>query len=340
MSHVVQDRTPVIVGVAQRTWNARVDVLAPEPVDMMVETLRAAAADAGSDRLLARATGLWTIDIAGWPYDSAPDLLAERLGISPVHRLTSQMGGSQPQALFGQAAASIARGEHDVVLVSGAEAFRTRRLSGQALPSLASHNAGRTELMDTFGLDRDPSHPAESGAGALLPLDYYPLFDTAQRGAAGRSLDEHRAQLGRLWAGLAQIAVDNPHATLRSAPTAAEITAVTAANRMVAFPYTKLLTSNIFVDMSASVILCSAGVARELGIPYDCWVFPVAAASAEDPWFATERDRLDRSPALRTAASAALERCRRRHRRCLRISISTPASPPPSGWPRRHSACR
>ena len=165
MSGAVQDRTPVIVGVAQRTWKATAEALAPEPAEMMVETLRAAAADAGSDRLLSRATGLWTIDIASWPYRSVPDLVAEGLGISPAHRLTSMIGGSQPQALMGRAAEAIARGEHDVVLLTGAEAFRTRRLSGQPLPSLASRDTDLTVLKDAFGLARDPSHPAEVAAG-------------------------------------------------------------------------------------------------------------------------------------------------------------------------------
>jgi acetyl-CoA C-acetyltransferase len=306
MSGAVNDRTPVIVGVAQRTWNATAEALAPEPAQMMVDTLRAAAADAGSDRLLARATGLWTVDIASWVYPSIPDLVADGLGIEPRHRLTSPIGGSQPQALLGRAADAIARGEHDVVLVTGAEAFRTRRLSGQPLPSLASRDTDLTALKDAFGLERDPSHAAEVAAGARLPVDYYPLFDMALRGAAGRSLADHRTLMGDLWASLAQVAVDNPHATLRSGPSASEIVEVTAANRMIAFPYTKLMTSNIFVDMAASVILCSAEVARELGIATDRWVFPLAASYAEDPWFVSERDRLDRSPAIAANGKAAL----------------------------------
>lgn len=306
MSGQVHDRTPVIVGVAQRTWNATAEALAPEPVEMMAETLRAAAADAGSERLLARATGLWTIDVASWLYGSVPDLVAQSLGISPADRRTSTIGGSQPGVFFGRAAQAIARGEHDVVLVTGGEAFRTRRLSGQPLPSLASRDANLDELRDAFGLDRDPSHPAEAAAGARLPTDYYPIFDTALRGAAGRSLAEHRVLLGELWASLAQVAADNPHATLRSAPDAAQITEVSGPNRMIAFPYPKLMTSNIFVDMAASVILCSAEVARELGIPSDRWVFPLATAYADDPWLVSERDRLDRSPAVRANAAAAL----------------------------------
>ncbi|MGQ0466489.1 MAG: acetyl-CoA acetyltransferase [Sporichthyaceae bacterium] len=308
MSDAVHDRTPVIVGVAQRTWNATADALAPEPVQQMVAMLNAAALDAEpSTRLLGRATGLWTVDVASWPYTDVPAAVAEKLGIAPNQLLTSKLGGEQPQALFGRAADAIARGEHDVVLIAGAEAFRTRRLSGQPLPSFGGQGVDVAALKDVFNVDRDPSHPAEAAAGARVPIDYYPLFDTALRGGAGRSMAEHRELIGELWAGLAKVAADNPHATLRSAPSAAEILEVGPGNRMIAYPYTKLMTSNIFVDMGAAVILCSAGVARDLGIPRDRWVFPLTTSCADDIWFPSDRARLDRSPAIRANAAAAFE---------------------------------
>jgi acetyl-CoA C-acetyltransferase len=135
-------------------------------------------------------------------------------------------------------------------------------------------------------------------------VDYYPLFETALRGADGRTLTDHRSMMGALWAGLAAAAADNPHATIRTAPGAVEIVTPSDRNRMIGFPYTKLLTSNIVVDMAASVILCSAQVAEALGIPRDRWVFPVAGASSADAWFVTDRVRLDTSPAIRANATS------------------------------------
>lgn len=305
MSGVVHDRTPVIVGVAQGTWNATAEALAPDPVEQMVDALWGAAGDAGSDGLLGRATGLWIVDVASWPYDDVSAAVAERLAISPDQLTCSTLGGEQPQALFGRAAGAIARGEHDIVLIAGAEAFRTRRLSGQPLPSFGGQGVDVAAVKEAFNVDRDPSHPAEIAAGARVPIDYYPLFDTALRGGAGRGMAEHRALIGELWAELARVAADNPHATLRSAPSASEIVEPSPTNRMIAFPYTKLMTSNIFVDMAAAVIFCSAGKARELGIPRDRWVFPVATACADDVWLPSERTRLDRSPAIRANAAAA-----------------------------------
>ncbi len=43
-------RTPCIIGVAQRTWHLTGDDLAPEPLAMQAEVVRAAAADTGATR--------------------------------------------------------------------------------------------------------------------------------------------------------------------------------------------------------------------------------------------------------------------------------------------------
>ncbi len=305
MTAHVDDRTPVIVGVAQQTWHATAEELAPEPAVMMADTLRAAAANAGSARLLERATGLWTLDLASWRYESVPVAVAARLGIAPPHTLASALGGEQPQVLFGRAAAAIAAGAHEVILVTGAEAFRTRRIARASGQQLDIWRPDAPLGVGAFVPDRDPSHPAEAAAGARIPTDYYPMFDTALRGAAGRSLGEHRTLIGQVWSDFARVAADNPHANLRSAPGLAEITEPSAKNRMVSFPYTKLMTSNIFVDQSASVILCSARTATDLGIPRDRWVFPTAAASAEDLWFVSDRTHLDRCPPIQANAESA-----------------------------------
>jgi acetyl-CoA C-acetyltransferase len=67
------------------------------------------------------------------------------------------------------------------------------------------------------------------------------------------------------------------------------------------------MCSNIDVDQAAAILLCSYEAARAAGVSDDRMVFPLSGADAHDHWFVTERDRLDASPALRTAARAALD---------------------------------
>ena len=42
----------------------------------------------------------------------------------------------------------------------------------------------------------------EIDRGIFMPVQIYPMFETALRAAAGRTIDEHRDHLGRLWADL------------------------------------------------------------------------------------------------------------------------------------------
>ena len=78
-------------------------------------------------------------------------------------------------------------------------------------------------------------------------------------------------------------------------------------NRMISWPYPKLMNSNNMVDQAAALILCSAEKAEYLQIPRDDWVFPHAGTDAHDTYLVGERDRLDGSPAIRIAGRRVLE---------------------------------
>src|SRR5690606_39155070 len=104
-----------------------------------------------------------------------------------------------------------------------------------------------------------------------------------------------------------EVAAGNPHAWIQRAYTAEEIRTPTADNRMIGFPYTKLMNSNNAVEQGAGVILCSAERAEALGVPRDRWVFPHSGTDAHDHSFVSNRESLGRSPAMRLAGGRALE---------------------------------
>jgi acetyl-CoA C-acetyltransferase len=97
------------------------------------------------------------------------------------------------------------------------------------------------------------------------------------------------------------VASTNPDAWIRRAYTAEEIRTFGPDNRLVGWPYPKLMNSNSAVEQGAAVILCSAERAEALGVPRDRWVFPWAAADAHDTPFASNRPTLSGSPAIREA---------------------------------------
>lgn len=103
------------------------------------------------------------------------------------------------------------------------------------------------------------------------------------------------------------MAAGNPHAWNREALTAEQIWQPTPKNRMISWPYTKLMNSNDMVDQGAVLILASAEKAEYLQIPSERWVSPYAGADSHDTYAIGERAEFHTSPAIRIAGKRALE---------------------------------
>ena len=214
------------------------------------------------------------MSIIGWRYRNAPRFLAERLGIENARLGETTPGGNSPQALVNSTALDILAGDVDVAVLAGAEAFRTYMRARKEGVTLDWPKADDDDRPERIGKELDMSHPAERELGIVMPVQIYPMFETALRAAAGRTVEEHQASLGKLWSDLSHVAAGNPHAWIREPKSPEEITTVGPTNRMIGFPYPKLMNSNSDVDMGAAVIMCSVEAARRLGIAEDRWVFP------------------------------------------------------------------
>lgn len=307
-------RTPVVVGGGQ--WSNRVDRGADpvEPVDLIAEALRQAAADAGGRAgatLLAAADAVWIVQMLSWRYADPGRLVAQRIGAQPRDTAVSPIGGDEPQTLVSQACQAIAAGEADVVLIGGAEAWRSRRSPGGKALGWTVEPTGPGGTSPPPGRPTGPqaplNHPAETAHGIVLPVQLYPLFEQALRHTVGRSVANHMKQVSELWAGFSQVAAANPHAWIREPMTAEEIRTASAANRWVGWPYTKTMNANNAVEQGAGLIVTSAGKAAALGVPRDRWVFPLASTDAHDHYAVSHRADLASSPAIRTAGRTLFE---------------------------------
>ena len=320
----IDPSTPVVVGVGQVTNRPHTEgdgplTDRPEPLGLMLDAVLAAvedcdgAAPGGSApagrALLARTGSLRVANPLSWHYVDPGALLAEELGIEPAQVLVTTTGGNNPQSLVNDTALAIGRGELDVAVVAGADCYYTqaaaRRHPDRPLLPWTVQPAD-TEAPTLFGSDRRGTTRSEEERGLDLPIHVFPLFENALRAHAGRTLPEHVAHIGGLWSRLSDVAATNPYAWIPEARTADELTTVTESNRMIAYPYTKLLTANLQVDQGAAVILCSAATAEAAGVPRDRWVFPLAGADAEDHWFLSHRADFHSSPAIRLAGASAL----------------------------------
>src|SRR5690606_31490289 len=211
-------------------------------------------------------------------------------------------GGQTPQALVNRTAVDIAAGDLDVALLCGGETWRTRqryRQAGEIPPWTPLDDT--TPTAESFGAELDMVDAAELARGLLLPVQFYALFEVALRAGAGRTPDEHRAHLGRLWSRFSEIAATNPNAWLRRAMTPEEVVDPTPDNRLIGYPYTLVMNSNNHVEQAAALLICSAEKAEALGVPRDRWVFPLAGAEANDTAHVSHRGDLCSAPAIRAA---------------------------------------
>ena len=135
-----------------------------------------------------------------------------------------------------------------------------------------------------------------------MPIQFYPLFESAIRHSRGETIEAHRDRIAALWETFNRQAVANEFAWFRTPMTAAEIRESSPSNRMVGFPYTKAMNSNWDLDQAAAVLLCSVETAEAAGVPRDRWVFPWAGTDAHDTYAVSERRDLHSSPAITAAA--------------------------------------
>jgi acetyl-CoA C-acetyltransferase len=300
----IDPRTPCIIGIHRHTWHAaEAPEGAPEPLLMWEQVARAAAEDAGAPDALSQLDGIDVVFSQSWQYDDPTARLAERLGATPKHQHYSGIGGSVPQVAAATVAGTIAAGEMDLALIVGAEALATVRRLKKAgeKPQWSFKPAERRP----FPMDMDflPSEISHSVFEAFLT---FALFDNARRAHLGRSLDEHRLRDGQVLSALTEVAAASPHAWFPTERSAAEISTASAQNRMVAYPYTKLMTSIMDVDMAAGLLLASTAKADALGVPADQRVYLKGFAYAEDPVHVAGHGDLWRSPAMAAAAQGAL----------------------------------
>lgn len=273
-----------------------------EPVDLMVQAARLAAEEAGSEALLAAVDAVHVVGLLSWRYRDPGALVGERLGASPRHTGYTGSGGSNPQTLVNRAAEEIAAGRVDVVIVTGAESWRTRmKLRAQGLKPDWTRQDESVPEAEVLIPDVPMSFEGVARVGLDRPAYVYPLFEQSIRSAAGRTHHEQLKVAGELWSRFSEVAATNPHAWTQRAYSAEDITTPSDDNRQITWPYTKLMNSNNSVEQGAAVIVTSVGTAERLGVPRESWVFLYAGTEAADTSDIGQRQDLHRSPAIREA---------------------------------------
>ena len=297
--------TPVIIGVSQLQQRTTDPQFSDEPVDMMINAVRAAAADAGNEKMLG---GIESVRVIRglWRYQQPAGYVAQQIGSPGAETFGTPFGGNSVQAVVNLTAGEILEGKKSLVVITGAENGNTlakAKKAGIKLSYKDTHGA-----YDRMLAKEEPmASEAEMARGIRTAIQVYPIIENAIRYQAGESIDQHLIRISELWAGFSRVAVNNPGAWIREPVDAKTIRTVSAKNRMVSFPYPKLMNSNNAVDMASALIMCSVEKAKSLQIPSSKWVYPWCGTDAHDHYLLSARDNLYSSPAIRLAGRRAME---------------------------------
>jgi acetyl-CoA C-acetyltransferase len=298
-------RNPAVAGCGEITQRAGDGGTVLGAADLMAEAARRAGADAGG-RLLERVEVVASVMSISLRHPDPGRLVANRLGLADVRTLQTRIGGNLPQRLLNDLGAEIAAGRLDVALIVGGETVHSRRKSPEAAVAELDDPLPDGEPAPLVGDDRPGWTDDEAVHQAAIPTQVYPLFESALRAAAGRGLEDHRRHVSELWARFAAAASGRAAAWSTKAWSAEEIRAPGPGNRMVTYPYTKLMCANIFTDQAAAVLLCSPEAARAAGVADDRLVYLHAGADGADRQFLTERWSLNESPGVRAVTGDTL----------------------------------
>jgi acetyl-CoA C-acetyltransferase len=304
MAKPSEHNTPVIVGVGEIVDRPTEIVGGLEPLALLEQALKQAEADAGA-RLLHDLQSLDVINFLSWRYHDPEKLLARQLGIRPAHCCYGPVGGESPIRYLHEAAQRITRGECSVAAVCGAEAQSTATKAERAGINLPwtplAHDVPEPKRGAAF------QKPLAVKLGVFRPVSVYPFYEAASAAHWGQTPREALAESGKLWSRYSEVAARNPNAWLKRQFAPHEITTPAADNRLIAWPYTKLMVANPSVNMGAAVILTSLARAREAGVADARLVYPIGGASAEEPRDYLVRDQFYESHPQNAVLNAAAE---------------------------------
>lgn len=296
-------RTPVVVGVGVASQRVDEPGAGLEAFELMVAAARAAGADSGAPAIL-RAVGQVAVPHGSWAYADPGRLVAERIGAPRARSVLVQVGIPQ-QTLLDEAYTAIHDGALDVALVVGGEAARRAALArraGIALADTVQDGATPDELQTPTG-EIITQLEIEGGiASAMAP---FALIDSALRRAEGKTLDEQRDEIARLWAGFNAVAGRFPHAAFPEPLETAFLREPSEANRPFAFPYNKWHCAQMNVDQAGAILVASLGAAERLGVDPARWVFPLVALESSFSLPVSMRRDLHRWPAMEVLGAAA-----------------------------------
>jgi acetyl-CoA C-acetyltransferase len=287
---------PVIVGIGSEQEKSEDPNQCAEAWQLMVRAVRRAAADAGSEALLAQIESI-SVPQGMWEYRNPGRLIADAVGCPSARSILSDLGVLQ-LSLLSDLCRAIADGEQHIGVITGGEA-KFRQLRGAITGQLVADTSEPpdTPPPDVHHTSSDPwASDLETRAGLAGPVELFAIIESALRHAEGLDLDRHRDRIAQLYSRFSEVAAENPQAWRQERVSAEAIRDPSPRNAMLAFPYTKRHSSQWNVNQAVAILVCSAARAAQLGLAADRWIFPIAAAQSKHVVPLAQQRRLHTHP--------------------------------------------
>lgn len=239
--------------------------------------------------------------------NNVPGSIARRLNINPADLIYAAVGGQTPQRLINEFSERIHRGENNCVVITGAEAIANIKYAVRNGVEANWHETIEQECEDRWLKNNADNMVSdyEMAHGLFLPVQAYPLFENKYRRQLEHTIDGHREFMARLFSPFSKVAASNPYAQFPLERTEEYLANPSADNYLLSEPYLKWFVAQDAVNQGAAVVLSSVGLARELGIPEEKWIYLHAYADLDDT-NVVEREDLTVSHAQKLACEHAL----------------------------------
>jgi len=285
--------TPVIVGVGQLLDHPAENEDGLEPLDLIINALKIADEDS-CHKFLAKADYIDIQNITSRSYENISGMIIQKLNLSPNYCVYHDVSGELPIKNLCEAANRIASGSSKISVICGGEStwsVKRAKNRGVLLSSWSgTENSSKSWIPNVDDIVRK--------YGLHLPVRAYALYENACRSRWQQSMAEAQRESGELQKRASEIALTNHFSWTKSRKKVNDIITPSSNNKLIAWPYTKLMIANNNLNSGTAIIITSLGLARAHGINPQKLIYIHAGGYASEPDSILERDNYYHSSAM------------------------------------------
>ncbi len=289
----IDDLTPVIVGIGQLLDRPAISEDGLEPLSLIIKALEIADSDSGY-HFLKKVDSIDIENITSRDYEDISTLISQRLDLHPERCVYHPVSGDLPIKHLCEAANRIANGSSKIAVICGGESAwsaaraKKRNINLDSWIGKPKSSASWIPAVDTI-VRKYQLH---------LPVRAYALYENACRSKWQQSFGEAQLESGIIQSRASEIAARNEFSWTKTIKNAEEIILPSEKNKLIAWPYTKLMVANNNLNSGTAIILTNLRLALENGINPEKLIYLHAGGYASEPDNILLRDNYYHSSAM------------------------------------------